>query len=163
MTTPRIPSGFKPVAQGYNIGSPQGVRMTEVAGGLPRVGLEWARGQQPFQVALVIPQDQFGVWSLWFHRRISSGGLQFTMPLDSGQGLQDHLCQMVPNTYSAVPLSGALVWSVSFTVLAENPVYTMSDAEVQEILDFWELLQLQGDDLLARIARFATMDTLVLS
>lgn len=163
MPTPRIPTGFKPAAQGYSIGTPQGVRMSEVAGGMPRAGLHWARGWQPFAVTMIVEADKFGVWSLWFHRVIANGSIQFLMPINSGQGLQDHLCIMVEGSYSAVPVSGGKVWSVSFTVVAENPVYAMTDEEVQEILDFWEAHQLQGDDLLARIAQFATVDTLVLA
>lgn len=162
MTTPRVPSTFKPAAQGFNVGSPQGVAMTEVAGGLPRVALDWARGWQPFQVSRVMLDDEFSAWGVFFHRRINNGSIQFTMPINSGQGFVDHLCVMVPGSYSAVPLSGGKVWSVAFTVMAENPVYEMSDEDVDALLEFWDELGPAGDDLLARIALFATVDTLVL-
>jgi hypothetical protein len=163
MPTPSIPSAFKPVAQGYNVGSPDGVRMSEVGGGLPRIAMEWDRGQQRFQVGMVMSSTKFTVWSIFFHRVIRNGSLQFLMPLDSGQGLQDHTCIMVPGSYSAVPVSGSKLWSVGFSVTAQAQVYDMSDADVQAVLDLWEAAGEGSAALLERIAQFATVDTLVLA
>lgn len=163
MPTPRVPNGFKPVAQGYSIGSPQGLRMTEVAGGMPRIGLDWYRGLQPVPLARIMEADELSVWTVWFHRVINNGSIQFTCPINLGTGYQDHLCQMVPGTYSVAPVSGGKLWSVSFSVMAENPVYDMSDADALALVDFWNETGGTGDDLLARLARFATVDTLVLA
>lgn len=164
MPTPHVPAGFKPVAAGFNAGAPQGVAMTQVAGGMPRLALDWSRGWQSFNVSRVMDAYEFSVWSVFFHHNvgIANGSVQFTMPINSGYGFQDHLCLMVPGSYSAVPLSGGKVWSISFTVQAENPVYGLSDEDAQGILDMWELMGDEGDDLLARLAQFATVDTLVL-
>lgn len=162
MPTPHLPSGFKPVAAGYSIGSPDGVRMSEVGGGLPRIGLEWDRGMQRFELAEVMSQERFTVWSVFFHRVIRNGSIQFFAKLNSGQGLSEHLCTMVPGSYSAVPISGAKLWSVKYSVMAQSQVYDMTDAEVQDVLNFWEATTEGGDELLARLAQFATVDTLVL-
>jgi hypothetical protein len=163
MPTPRIPSNFKPVAQGYSVGSPEGVRMTEVGGGMPRLGLEWDRGQQSFAVTMIMQADKFLVWTIFFQRVIKNGSIQFTMPINSGLGLVDHLCVMVPGSYSAVPVSGGKIWSVSFAVLADSGVYDMTDEEADALLALWEEYGEASDELLARIAQFATVDTLVLA
>lgn len=162
MPTPRVPSLFKPAAQGYSVGSPDGVRLSEVAGGMPRVAMEWNRGWQAIPVYRVMSKNEYAVWSVFFHRRINNGSVQFTMPLNLGQGLVDHLCVMVPGTYTAAPLSGNRVWSVGFTVMAQNTIYDLTDADVQGILDLWEALGEDADPLLLRLAKFANEDTLVL-
>lgn len=164
MPTPRVPAGFKPVAAGYSIGAPDGVELTPVAGGMPRVAQNWSRGKQQVQLARVMGSDEFTVFTIWLHKTIRNGALQFLAPLDTGMGLQDHLCLMAPGSYSAVPLAGRLWWSVSFTVLAENSAYALSDADAQAILDLWEGLGGDEDmgELVERIAQFATVDTLVL-
>lgn len=164
MPTPRIPSGFKPVVAGYNIGAPDGVFMTEVGGGLPRVGMEWDRGKQQLPVTIICASElKFQVWSVFFHKVIAGGAIQFLMPLKTGGALLDHLCTMIPGTYSAVPVSGAKAWSVSFSVFAESSVHDMSDADVTSTLDLWEVY---GDDLgplFSRLDQFVIDDMDVLS
>lgn len=161
MPTPTIPTGFKPVIQGYSIGSPDGVRQTDVAGGLPRNGLEWDRGRQAFQVTMVMPAEKFAVWSVWFLHIIKKGAYAFVMPLDSGLGMQDHECLMVPGSYSAVRAGGQIT-SVSFTVLAQSLIHDISAGDAQALIDLWEEYAGSYDGLLARIAQFANVDTLVL-
>ena len=158
---PRIPRALKPVIQGYGIGSPEGVSHTEVGGGMPRSAMLWDRGPQPFQVTLLLTPDKFSVWTTFFTHIIKKGALSFTMPLDSGFGLEDHDCLMVPDSYSAAR-AGGQVTSVSFVVKAESKAYAMTAAEAQSILDYWEAVGEPSSDLLRRIAQFANEDTLVL-
>lgn len=162
MPTPRIPAGLKPLAQGYSIGAPDGVNMSEVGGGLPRVAMEWDRGRQAFPVAFSMSEYQFSAWDLFFHHVIRNGSLQFDMPINSGQGFADHTCIMVPGTYSVTPQAASRRWIVTFTVVAEAQAYEMTTAEAQAIIDFYEAAGEGGDLLLARLAKFATVDTLVL-
>jgi len=160
MPTPVIPNDFKPLIQGYSIGSPDGVAQTEVGGGMPRAGLLWDRGVQSFQVTLILSPEKFSVWTVWFMHIIKKGAYSFVMPLDSGFGLQDHTCQMVPGSYSAVRAGKHT--SISFAVLAESRAYDMTAAEAVGVVDLWNEYGEQSDDLLARIAQFANVDTLVL-
>jgi hypothetical protein len=161
MPTPTIPTGFKPIIQGYNVGAPDGVQLTEVMGGMPRVGMLWDRGRQPYQVTFILESDKYTVWEVFFHRVIGKGSIQFNMPMDSGFGLQQHLCMMVPDSYNA-SRAGGQVWSVTFTVVAESPMYGLTQDEIDFIFDYWELAGDEGSALLARIAKFANEDTLVL-
>lgn len=164
MPTPRIPSGFKPVAAGYQIGAPDGVALSEVAGGMPRIALNWTRGKQLIQLGQVLSEARFYTWTLWFQRVIGNGGMQFLMPLNTGLGLEDHTCVMVPGSYSAAPLAGAKHWSVSFSVIVESSAYALADEDVAAYFVTWEALggSPTMDSLFERLARFATEDTLVL-
>lgn len=163
MPTPAMPTGFKPIIQGYGIGPPDGVEMTEVAGGMPRVGLRFDRGKQAYQVTLILLPDAFFVWQTFFHKKIDNGAIQFTMPLDSGEGLEPHLCIMVPGTLNVARAGDSPIWSVTFTVLAESPFYALTDDAADSILDFWEGGYTEGlEELLDRLAIFALSDTLVL-
>jgi hypothetical protein len=161
MPTPRIPAGFKPVIQGYSIGAPDGVAMTEVGGGMPRVGLEWDRGKQQFQVTLVLKADAFAVWTAFFLHIIKKGSIQFDMPLDSGFGMEDHTCIMVPGSYSAARAGGQIT-SVTFAVLAESKAYDMTAEEAQSLVDLWDEAGGTSDALLDRLAEFVNEDLLVL-
>lgn len=163
MPTPRIPSRLKPVIQGYSIGAPDGVRMTDVAGGLPRVALEWDRGRQPFQATMIMSPEKFSVWSVFFYRVIKKGSIAFIVPLDDGFGMADHLCVMAPGSYSAARIQGATQWTVSFTLLAEVGAYLITDDDVDSLITLWESEGEELDALLARIAEFATSDLLVLA
>lgn len=159
MTLATIPSGFVPQVQGYNIGSPSGVRSTSVAGGAPRNGLEYDRGPQLFQATLILDDLEMGIWTVWYQRIIRNGAYPFSMDLNSGTGAQPHECQMVPGSYSAVPVGGGVLWSVSFVVTATSAAYQYSDVDAQVLMDLWEGVGTDLADLLARLAQFASVDT----
>lgn len=135
---PRLPWGFKPVIQGYSVGSPDGVELTDVGGGMPRVARAWDRGRQPFNVTLVLKPTEFTVWTAFFHKIIRNGSIQFTMKMDSGRGLEDHLVIMIPGTYNAQRAGISQLWSVSFTVLAESKAHLLSDTEALDMIEQWE-------------------------
>jgi len=162
MPTPSLPTGLKPVIQGYGIGAPDGVVMTEVAGGMPRIGLQFDRGKQAYQVTFVLQPEPFLVWQMFFHHIIKQGSIQFFIPMDSGMGLQPHLSMMVPGTLTISRAGISQIWSVSFTVVAENPINDLDGEVIDSILDFWEAGYRDLDALLDRIAIFANEDTLVL-
>lgn len=162
MTLATIPSGFVPQVQGYNIGSPSGVRSTSVAGGAPRNGLEYDRGPQLFQATLILDDLELGVWTVWYQRIIRNGAYPFSMDLNSGTGPQPHECQMVPGSYSALPVGGGALWSVSFVVTATSAAYQYSDADAQTLMDLWDVAGGDLYDVLARLEKFVNVDTLVM-
>jgi len=160
MAAPHIPNGFKPLIQGYSIGSPDGVEQTAVGGGIPRSAMLWDRGAQAFQVTMIMPPEQFAVWTAWFMHIIKKGAYYFVMPLDSGFGLQDHTCLMVPGSYSAVRAGKHT--SVSFVVQAESRAYDMTAEEAAGLVEVWNEVGAGMDALFARLDQFANKDTLVL-
>lgn len=152
----RIPSGFEPVVQGYGFKGPGGVKRTMVAGGLPRYALDWDRGSSEFNVALVMTAAKFAVWTAFYHLIIKKGSITFTMPLDSGLGLQDHDCNILPDSYMATRTNGPIT-TVTFSVDATPRIYETTAAEAQELIDFWNSYGESGSSLLAAIAYFATV------
>jgi hypothetical protein len=159
---PTIPKGLKPVVENYGISAPDGVFQTDVAGGMPRVGLDYDRGVQQYRVTLILTDLQMAVWTTFFHHTVKKGSIAFDMDLDSGYGIQTHTVTMVPGSYTATPSGGRSIWTVGFVVMAESSTYQMTDADAQALLDLYDQ---EGDGsaaLLQAIDQFANHDTLVL-
>ena len=157
----RIAAGLLPTVQAYSLKGPGGVRQTEVAGGLPRYGLEWDQGAGQYNVAMIMTAAKFAVWSAFYHMIIKKGSFAFTMPLDSGQGVQDHTCNIIPDSYTANRID-ALVTTVTFAIDAIPNVYQILVVDAQSQIDFWNVYGDDGAQLLKRIAKFATVDSNVL-
>lgn len=161
MPNPVIPRGIVPVIQGYTYGDPGGVKRTAVAGGSPRYALDYDRGAQQFQVSMVMKPDKFSIWTVFYHHLIKKGAISFEMELDSGQGCQPHVCNIVPGSYSAARTS-LNIWTVGFTVEAESRVYDLTEDDAAGLVELWNEVGAPLDSLLARLARFALVDTTVL-
>ncbi|QRF55736.1 hypothetical protein [Variovorax paradoxus] len=162
MPNPRIPHGFKPLIEGYNIGAPSGVLRTQVEGGLARSAMDYDRGPQRIAVSLYMSPEKFSVWSYFFLKLIDKGAISFYMPLDTGTGVMDHLCTMDSSTYSVAKAGRTQAWRVAFAVDAESPIFDATDDEAQAVIDLWNGYGESSDDLLRRLERFANVDTTVL-
>jgi hypothetical protein len=156
-----LPSGFMPIVAAYNLADPGGVLSDDVPGGVAAYGLDYGRGVQGFSVTLILTPPDYERWAVWFHRLIAKGAQAFTMPLDSGFGTADHTCNIVPGSVQ-VSRTGGSAMAVSFLVEAENKVYDMTAAEAQSMVDIYNLYGTGTDELLAAIAQFALVDSLVL-
>lgn len=156
-----LPAGFTPSIAAYSLDDPGGVLASEVPGGVAAYGLDYGRGVQGFSVTLILTPANYERWAVWFHRLIDKGAKAFTMPLDSGFGTAAHTCNIVPGTVQVSRTGGSAI-VVAFVVEAENQVYDMTSTEAQAMIDVYNLYGRDTDDLLARLARFATVDTLVL-
>ena len=161
MPNPVLPASFLPVVEGYSFNSPQGVQRTEVQGGMPRYAMQYDRGVQEFRITMVMKPEKFSIWNLFFLRVIKKGSISFDMQLDSGFGVEAHSCSILPGTYNANLVNGSF-YSVSFSVEAESSAYKFSMEDAQTMLDLYALYGDNYDDVLARIAKFANEDTLVL-
>lgn len=162
---PTIPKGLDPVVENYAIGAPDGVFRTEVAGGLPRYGLEWDRGVQQYRVTLVLNSTRMSVWETFFKHTIKKGALSFDMKLNSGYGVSTHNVSMVPGTYSATPTGGGehTIWTVSFMAETESQAYDMSSADAEALLALYELEGDHSSALLEAIDIFSNQHMLVLA
>lgn len=161
MPRPVMPSGIKPTVAAYSHDGPGGVQRTEVAGGAPRYALQYDRGLQRFNVTLILTKAQFSVWTAFYIHIIRKGAITFDMPLDSGFGTEPHACNIVPGSYSA-SRTGGTAMVVAFTVEAENKAYDFSATDAQAMIDLHNLYLRDTSALLARLAQFSTVDTLVL-
>lgn len=162
MPNPVMPNGFKPTVAAYSHDGPGGVMRTEVAGGAPRYALEYDRGLQKFNVTLILDKMRFSVWVAFFIHIIKKGAITFDMPLDSGFGTEMHACNIMPGSYSA-SRTGGVAMVVSFVVEAENKAYDFSAADAQALIDLYNEAGDDASALLARLAEFALVDTLVLT
>ena len=140
---------------------PGGVIRTEVAGGASRFGLDWDRGPQRFTVTLILDATQFGIWQAFYFYSIKKGAIAFDMPLDSGFGVAPHSVNIMPGSYSASRTSG-IITVVSFVVEAESLVYALGEDGAAGLLALHDEYGAYAGQLLARIAQFANIDTLVL-
>lgn len=161
MPNPAMPNGFKPTVAAYSHDGPGGVQRTEVAGGASRYALQYDRGLQRFNVTLILDKAQFSVWTAFFIHIIRKGAITFDMPLDSGFGTAPHASNMIPGSYSA-SRTGGTAMVVNFAVEAENQAYDFSAADAQAMIDVHNLYLRDSSPLLARLAQFANVDTLVL-
>ncbi len=162
LSATRLPTGMVPRVVNYSQTGPEGVLREDVPGGVAAYGLDWGRGLQRFACSLVLTAAQFAIWSVWYHRLIKKGAYTFTMPLDSGLGPADHSANIVPGSYSATRIGGRHT-AVSFVVEAEPATYGLSAADIATYYELHAALGADVDDVLARIARFANTDTLVLN
>lgn len=158
---PTMPNGLVPNVSSYSIGSPGGVMRTEVAGGAPRVGMMYDRGVQEYRVTLLLDALKFSVWTAFFHHIIKKGSVTFDMQLDSGFGTETHAVTMIPGSYSATR-TGGIAMIATFNVEAESKAYDFSAEDAQSMIDYYNLVGGDSDDLLLQISQFANVDTLVL-
>jgi hypothetical protein len=159
--TPEIPRGMQPIVSGYSFDGPPGAVRSDLPGGAPGYAMLTNLDPQQFRVTLVMENaEKFKVWTAFFHHVLKKGSQLFVMPLDSGFGLSDHTVSMIPGTYTAT--RNGVLTVVSFGVEAESEVYDMTADEAQALVDFWNEMGDGTDLLLARIAQFANVDTLVL-
>lgn len=159
MPAPRIPQGFKPLAQGFSYGAPDGVSMPDVGGATPRLARLWDRGWTAYQLTFVHEAEKHSIFEMWFRYVVRNGSVMFTCPIDSGFGMRDHLCWMVPGTLQAGRMQSSQIWSVTFSVLAEPGAYDMTEEDALNLIELWEA---EGIDyeLLAAVAHVATVTSL---
>jgi len=158
VATPRVPNGFRPSIQRYGFGAASGLTMTEVGGALPRPGRRWRRGTALYNVTMVMTRLKFNVWSAFYYGIIDEGAIQFFMPLDTRGGeLVDHLCVMLASSYRVEPVSGSLMWNVSFDVAAEPSLSGMTMADAQAVIDVWNIYGEDTEKILDALIAFSTV------
>ncbi|UXC34776.1 hypothetical protein [Cupriavidus gilardii] len=159
---PAIPYGMCPIVSAYSHGAPGGVDRTDLDGGVGRYGLNWDRGTQQFNVTLMLNLEYFTVWNAFFLRVIKKGAISFLMDIDSGMGVEPHVCNIMPGTYQATRTSGNHM-AVVFVIEAEaRSTYALSSDEVAGLIELHNSTRGRSRALLDRLAIFANSDTNVL-
>jgi hypothetical protein len=149
-----IPNGLKPIAEGYSIGDMGGVMETEVSGGFSRYALDYARGVHAFSITILANAAQLSAWTAFYHHIIKKGAYPFYMQLNSGTGVMQHVVNIIPTSHN-ITHAGGDVMVISFSVRAENPVYTMSEADAIALVEFYNTYQDESEAFLNRLAYFA--------
>lgn len=160
LTATALPTGFVPIAAQYSISGVGGVLGND-GGAVGQAALQQMGGVQQYSVTLILTAAQMQVFTVWYHRVNACGAITFDMVLDSGFGAELHGANINPGTLS-VARSGGILSVVSFVVDAESKAQQMSTADAQALLDLYGLYGNGSDELLAAIAQFALVDSLVL-
>lgn len=152
-----FPNWVRPVTnRGYSYQlTGNNVNYNPLNGGLSRASLKYEQNRIPFSVTFVINNGVlYQAWLDWWYNVSEQGTKKFAMPLDSGNGVEDHTCIAVPNTYSA---TGDFPWVVTLQVEAEKMPTTFSG-------NLFPLVQAGYTDpqvIIDRLAIFANEDVLV--
>ena len=157
MADPRFPDSIKPVInQGYDFGMPNNVLEQPVAGGSPLLILDTKYGYVDFNVVIVGNPLKMQVWNDFYYGKINSGSAKFVMVLDSGNGLEDHVCQILPQSVNQSE-SNDPTRIISYVVRAERTPFQDNPYE-GALVDLYEEF---GDNLpaiLDRLAIFVNID-----
>lgn len=99
MALPAFPSNIKPsVSQGYGFNAPNNVIEQPLTGGSPLLILDTKYGYVDFNVTIIGTLLKQQAFNDFYVNKIDRGSGKFTMMLDSGNGLEEHICQIVPSS-----------------------------------------------------------------
>lgn len=151
-----FPSNIKPIISNYSFGTPDNVRSVPTLGGAPLQILDFKYG--PVDVNVNIIGDRFikTVLSDFYYGKINSGASKFYMNLDTGLGLEEHECYIVPQTMQFNGQSDP-TWSISFTARCiRTPA---QDAPYDgNLVDLYAEYGDEIDELLAALNVFSNVD-----
>lgn len=115
-----FPNWVKPVTNAnysYQL-TRNNVNYQPVAGGASRASLKYTQEAIPFSVNFVINNGTlYQAWVDWWFNISAQGTKKFSIPLDSGNGVELHTCIALPGTYN---VTGDFPWRISLTVEAER-------------------------------------------
>jgi len=138
-----FPTLLKPVvSQGYSFGAANNVLIQPVAGGLPLMILDYKTAAVAFDVSLILTPLRMQVWQDFYYSTIASGTASFNMNLDSGNGIESHVCKINPETVNHNS-DNTQFYIVTFTVIAEKT--PAQDEPFGGVLA--ELFDIYGDDV----------------
>jgi hypothetical protein len=150
-----FPSILKPVVnQGYSFGGSDNIIKTPVQGGNILQRKRFKTGVVSFSVAVVGGRTEKIVFTDWYYGKINAGADKFIMNLDSGRGIEEHICQIDPET---IQWNGSQdpIWTINFNINAESTPAQFSNGE---IFDLYEEYGSDLEPLLNRLAVFSMQD-----
>lgn len=115
-----FPSNFKPtISQGYSFGAPQDVIDGGVTGGDVIQARDYKFGSTLFNISMALDPLRMQVWQDFYFGKLSSGSNKFTMNLDSGNGIEEHIVMIQPGSVDFEG-SGDPKWRLNFTLIADR-------------------------------------------
>ena len=125
-------------------------------GGISRANLKYYQNKVQFSCVFLINNGyQMQGWNDWYFNISNQGTSKFTMQLDSGSGLADHTCIIVPGSLS---VTGDFPWTITCTIEAEKVIAPDFDGAMFDLLQGGYSEHL--DTLLDRLEVFANDDVL---
>jgi len=115
------PSRLKPVVNnGYNFNAPNNILQIDTLGGAPLQVLDYKYGPVEISISIVGGRLEKMVFTDFYYGQINSGADKFTFEeLDTGLGLESHICQIVPGSLQ-FNLQGDPICIISMTIRAEK-------------------------------------------
>jgi len=143
------PRSIKPLTnRNYSMRRGSNVIGSQVQGGNDRAALKYSTEPVPFNLNFILSDGAYNALLNFYDVAINHGASSFKMMLDSGTGIVEHQCIIVPNSWNAVrPSHGT--WSLALRVNAE---VTPSQNEVCDNL--YQLWDCYGDQSCALINAF---------
>ena len=115
-----FPTSLKPVVnEGYGFDAADNISRTSVQGGSPLQVIDYKYGTVRFPVSIVGTRLTDQVFQDFFYGEINAGADKFNMILDSGNGLEVHVVQIVPGSLNNDGTQDP-IWVNSFTAEAER-------------------------------------------
>ncbi len=152
-----FPSNLKPtVNRGYRFGGANNLITVDTMGGTPIIIKDYKYGQVTVPVTFVGNRLTKVVFSDFFYGKINSGADKFYMNLDTGMGIEEHICQIIPGTLDFNG-DGDPIWIISMQIRCERT--PAQDAPFGGSLsDLYAIYGDDTDDLLAALNQFANID-----
>ena len=136
------PSSIRPLTnKNYSFGRGKNVVQTPVGGGLPRHSLDRTLESPIFSLNFTLNAMQHAVVNSFYDGKINHGANSFKMNLDSGNGIEEHQCYIVPGTWSVTPPVDG-VWYLSVEMQAET-----TSSQLDACSNLYDLYECYGDEL----------------
>lgn len=135
-----FPRTIKPlINRTYATSRGSNVKRVDVDGGLPRVGLKTTYDSPEFTLNFVLSKVGYQAFLSFYDGAINHGANSFKMMLDSGTGIVEHQCYIVPNTIK-VNRPADNYWVMSLDMIAE-----VTPSQVDSCPNLYDLYDCYGD------------------
>ena len=146
-----FPASIKPViSQGYSFGMANNILEQPVSGGSSLLIRDTKYGFVDFNVTIVGSPLKMQVWNDFYYGKIDGGASKFSMQLDSGNGIEEHICQIVPSSVTQ-NFNNDPTRFISYTVRAEKTPF-QDNPYGGALVDLFDIY---GDDFPALLDRLA--------
>jgi hypothetical protein len=150
------PSRLKPIVnQGYTFNAPNNVLTIDTLGGAPLQVLDYKYGPVEISISIVGGRLEKMVFSDFYFGKINSGADKFIFEeLDTGLGLESHICQIVPGSLQ-FNMAGDPITIISMTIRAEKT--PAQDAPFEgNLVDLYDYY---GDDMVPLLESLGVFST----
>ena len=144
-----FPRTIKPLTnKSYSTSRGGNVLQTNVQGGLPRIALDVTLESPVFQLNFIL--SNLGYQSLlnFYDVSLNHGANSFKMNLDSGSGIVEHQCYIVPGKFRASKPSHN-TWVVALSMIAE-----VTPSQLEDCAALYQLYDCHGEGSLRLINLF---------
>ena len=122
------PSTIVPLtSRAYSFKRGSNIVSSPVGGGLPIMGLDLTLESVPFRLTFTLSAFEFQMFNVFYDEKINHGASSFKMMLNAGNGIEEHLCNIIPNTMNiSLPVDG--VWYMDVSLVAQTTSSQIADS-----------------------------------